>query len=73
MNPDIFIYLVFAVVLVLCALCFILLGKLNNMSERLGKLENSSGDTQSLSAKQDMLNNSVSNILSSILKALKVL
>lgn len=63
MSSNILIYLIFSVVCVLSLLCVIMLFKMKGLQDKLDDIEKDNGDIQALSARQDILNNSVNNLL----------
>lgn len=66
MTPNFVIYLILAFVCLLSILCVLMLFRMKHLQDKLDDLEQNEGAIHALSARQDILNNSVNNLLNSI-------
>ena len=66
MTPNFVIYLILAFVCLMSILCVLMLIRMKHLQDKLDDLEQNDGAIHALSARQDILNNSVNNLLNSI-------
>ncbi|MBQ2691701.1 MAG: DNA recombination protein RmuC [Clostridia bacterium] len=66
MTPNFVIYLILAFVCLMSILCVLMLFRMKHLQDKLDDLEQNEGAIHALSARQDILNNSVNNLLNSI-------
>jgi len=66
MTPNFVVYLILAFVCLMSILCALMLIRMKHLQDKLDDLEQNDGAIHALSARQDILNNSVNNLLNSI-------